>query len=82
MADGDGAKWEGTQGLGTCGLGPLGAGEVAHMLRAVLDHIPVAALAVHFHDTYGQALANILVALQVRLEGIAMESSRFHPRHL
>ena len=23
-------------------------------------------LAVHFHDTYGQALANILVALEVR----------------
>lgn len=77
MADGDGARWEGTQGLVGWGLGALGAGEVARMLRAVLDHIPVAALAVHFHDTYGQALANILMALQVRREGIAGESSTF-----
>lgn len=27
--------------------------------------VPVDKLAVHFHDTYGQALANILVSLQV-----------------
>jgi hypothetical protein len=34
------------------------------MLDAVLAAgIPAAQLAVHFHDTYGQALANILVAL-------------------
>lgn len=35
------------------------------MLEAVLQHVPVAKVAVHFHDTYGQALANILVALQL-----------------
>lgn len=35
-----------------------------HMLEAVLNEIPVEKLAVHFHDTYGQALVNILVALQ------------------
>lgn len=34
------------------------------MLDAVQTHIPTAQLAVHFHDTYGQALTNILVALQ------------------
>ena len=34
------------------------------MLDAVKAVVPVDALAVHFHDTYGQALANILVALQ------------------
>jgi hydroxymethylglutaryl-CoA lyase len=33
------------------------------MLRAVAAEIPMTALAVHFHDTYGQALANILACL-------------------
>ena len=33
------------------------------MLRAVAGEVPVGALAVHFHDTYGQALANILACL-------------------
>ncbi|MBA3487266.1 MAG: hydroxymethylglutaryl-CoA lyase [Lysobacter sp.] len=34
------------------------------MLRAVADHVPMDALAVHFHDTYGQALANVLACLE------------------
>ena len=34
------------------------------MLDAVLAEVPLEQVAVHFHDTYGQALANILVALQ------------------
>jgi hydroxymethylglutaryl-CoA lyase len=38
------------------------------MLSAVKEHVPVGALAVHFHNTYGQALANLLAALQ---EGVA-----------
>ena len=42
------------------------------MLDAVLNCIPVDRLAVHFHDTYGQALVNILVALQ---QGIAVVDS-------
>lgn len=42
------------------------------MLQAVKKEIPMTALAVHFHDTYGQALANILVALE---EGIAVVDS-------
>ncbi|MBT8472452.1 MAG: hydroxymethylglutaryl-CoA lyase [Marinicaulis sp.] len=33
------------------------------MIRAVADEIPVDALAGHFHDTYGQALANIWAAM-------------------
>ena len=37
--------------------------KAAAMLRAVAGEVPVAALAVHFHDTYGQALANILACL-------------------
>jgi hydroxymethylglutaryl-CoA lyase len=34
------------------------------LLQTLLDDIPSHQLAVHFHDTYGQALSNILVALQ------------------
>ena len=37
---------------------------VQAMLNAVKDRIPVENIAVHFHDTYGQALANIYTALQ------------------
>jgi hypothetical protein len=35
------------------------------MLEAVMAVVPVEKLAVHFHDTYGQSLSNILVSLQV-----------------
>ena len=44
----------------------IGAGtplRVQQMLGAVLDRIPARNVAVHFHDTYGQALANVLAAL-------------------
>lgn len=34
------------------------------MLRAVAHAVPMQALAVHFHDTYGQALANLLACLE------------------
>ncbi|XP_069621617.1 hydroxymethylglutaryl-CoA lyase, mitochondrial-like [Ranitomeya imitator] len=47
----------------TIGVGTPGS--MREMLSAVLDVIPAKALAVHCHDTYGQALANILVALQM-----------------
>lgn len=48
----------------TTGVGTPGG--MSEMLEAVKQEVPVDALAVHCHDTYGQALANILVALQVR----------------
>jgi len=38
--------------------------KVITMLSAVSQNIPIDKLAVHFHDTYGQALANIYAALQ------------------
>jgi len=38
---------------------------VTKMLAAVSARVPTEKLAVHFHDTYGQALANIYAALQV-----------------
>lgn len=37
---------------------------VLAMLSAVSARVPMANLAVHFHDTYGQALTNIFAALQ------------------
>lgn len=40
------------------------------LLDAVLSQIPADKLAVHFHDTYGQALANILMALQMNIAAI------------
>ena len=35
------------------------------MLAAVAEQVPMSALAVHFHDTRGQALANILACLEL-----------------
>ena len=35
----------------------------AEMIRAVMDDVPANAIAGHFHDTYGQALANIWAAI-------------------
>ena len=40
------------------------------MLKAVADVVPVANTAVHFHDTYGQALANILIALECDIRAV------------
>lgn len=46
----------------TSGVGA--AGEVDGLLAAVLaGGIPVEAIAMHFHDTYGQGLANVMAAL-------------------
>lgn len=54
-----------TIGIGT----PLA---VKRMLEAVLRDVPLEATAVHFHDTYGQALANIYASLQ---EGVTVIDS-------
>jgi hydroxymethylglutaryl-CoA lyase len=42
------------------------------MVRGVAGEVPIAALAVHFHDTRGQALANILACLEA---GVAVVDS-------
>jgi hydroxymethylglutaryl-CoA lyase len=47
-------------------------GSTAVLLCTLLKQLPADKLAVHMHDTYGQALANILVALQ---QGIAVVDS-------
>lgn len=45
----------------------IGKGTPAHvnrLLDEVLDRVPVEKIGVHFHDTYGQAIANTEVALE------------------
>ena len=42
------------------------------MLKAVAAEVPMPALAVHFHDTWGQALANVLACLE---EGVSVVDS-------
>ena len=54
----------------TIGVGT--PGKARAMFKAVAGEVPVAALAVHFHDTYGQALSNILACLE---EGVAVVDS-------
>lgn len=54
-----------TIGVGT----PL---QAQRMVDAVAGSVPLGALAVHFHDTYGQALANILACLE---RGVAVVDS-------
>ncbi len=46
----------------TIGVGT--AGQVQHLFGHLSTVFPIDRLAGHFHDTYGQALANILAALQ------------------
>jgi hydroxymethylglutaryl-CoA lyase len=38
---------------------------ILDVVRAVRTEIPLAAIALHAHDTYGQALANVLAALEL-----------------
>jgi isopropylmalate/homocitrate/citramalate synthase len=40
------------------------------LIRAVSQAVPVGQLAVHFHDTWGQALANILATLETGIQTI------------
>jgi hydroxymethylglutaryl-CoA lyase len=44
-------------------IGIAHPGQVARVLEAVLARIPVNTIALHFHDTRGTALANVLAAL-------------------
>lgn len=54
----------------TIGVGTPGATQ--KMIDAVASEVPVEKLAGHFHDTYGQALANVLAAMQ---RGVAVFDS-------
>jgi isopropylmalate/homocitrate/citramalate synthase len=57
-----------TIGVGT----PAG---VESVLGALFAHIPVDMLAVHFHDTRGTALANVLVAMQMGISTVDSSSA-------
>ncbi|MCF2908255.1 hydroxymethylglutaryl-CoA lyase [Pseudoalteromonas sp. DL2-H2.2] len=52
----------------TIGVGT--ADQVRQLLTLLLSHIPAERLAVHFHDTYGQALTNIHTALEMGIATI------------
>jgi hydroxymethylglutaryl-CoA lyase len=47
----------------TIGVGT--PGHTAAMIEAVARRVPIERLAGHFHDTYGQALANVYAAMQM-----------------
>lgn len=53
-------------------IGVATAGETKRIIEQVAQHIPIQKLAVHMHDTYGQALANIYAALEM---GVAVIDS-------
>lgn len=52
----------------TIGVGT--PGKARTMIETVSARVPVESLAVHFHDTYGQALANILTSLELGIATI------------
>ena len=52
-------------GIGdTIGVG--NASSVNALFDELLRVVPAEKITVHFHDTYGQALTNVLVAIEVR----------------
>jgi hydroxymethylglutaryl-CoA lyase len=46
-------------------IGIAHPGQVRPVLEAVAERVPLAQIALHFHDTRGTALANVLTALQI-----------------
>ena len=45
-------------------------GEVQRLIMTLVERIPRDMLAVHFHDTYGQALANVFAALELGIASV------------
>ena len=52
----------------TIGVGT--PGKARNLLQTVAEAVPLEQLAVHFHDTFGQALANILACLEAGVRGV------------
>jgi hydroxymethylglutaryl-CoA lyase len=52
----------------TIGIGT--ANQAKNLIKAVASEVPINQLAVHFHDTYGQALTNIYACLSEGIETI------------
>ena len=44
--------------------------KIRDVISEVSKHVPTSALAIHCHDTYGQAIANIYSALQVSCKSL------------
>ena len=57
----------------TIGIGT--ATQIEKLLNAVMVRIQARNLAVHFHDTWGQALANLLIALQLGISVVDSSAS-------
>lgn len=56
----------GCQEIGVADTIGVGTPEVARAaVRAAAEHVPMDEIVLHFHDTYGQALANILACLEL-----------------
>ncbi len=53
-------------------LGKATPAHIERLLAEVLDKVPVEQVGIHLHDTYGQAVANTVVALE---HGVAMMDS-------
>ena len=53
-------------------IGTGTAAQTRRLIQAMAQVMPIEKVAVHFHDTYGQALTNIFVALQ---EGVSVVDS-------
>jgi isopropylmalate/homocitrate/citramalate synthase len=52
----------------TIGVGT--PGKIRAMIEAVAREVPIGQLGVHFHDTYGQALANLYAALELGIDTV------------
>jgi hydroxymethylglutaryl-CoA lyase len=46
-------------------IGIAHPGQVPSVVRAVAERVPLGRIALHFHDTRGTALANVLTALEL-----------------
>ncbi len=52
----------------TIGVGT--AGQIKKLIDVIANHIAIEKLAVHMHDTYGQALANIFASLEMGIAAV------------
>ncbi len=52
----------------TIGVGT--PGNTKSLIESIKNLVPISQLSIHFHDTYGQALANIYAALEIGVENI------------
>ena len=60
----------------TIGVGT--PGDIKEVLTEVMKEVPVKHLAIHCHDTYGQAIANIFAALQVGSRSCSISVQVWH----